>query len=37
MLMVALSEARLRWKDRRLARWRAGTTVAGTAEAQAVS
>ncbi len=37
MLMVALSEARLRWKERRMARWRAGTTVAGATEAQAVS
>jgi uncharacterized membrane protein len=33
MLMVALSETRLRWKERRLERWRAGTTVAGAAEA----
>ena len=37
MLMVALSETRLRWKERRQARWRAGTTVAGATEAQAVS
>jgi uncharacterized membrane protein len=37
MLMVALAEARLRWKERRMARWRAGTKVAGTPEAQAVS
>jgi uncharacterized membrane protein len=37
MLMVGLSETRLRWKERRQARWRAGTTVAGAAEAQALS
>ena len=37
MLMVALAEVRLRWKDRRLTRWRAGTTVAGTTEAEAIS
>jgi hypothetical protein len=32
-LMVALAEARLRWKVRHLERWKAGTTVAGTAGA----
>jgi uncharacterized membrane protein len=37
MLMVALAEARLRWKERRMARWRAGTTAAGATEAPAVS
>ena len=37
MLMVALAETRLRWKDRRLERWRAGTTVAGRTEAEALS
>jgi len=37
MLMVALAEMRLRWKNRRLARWRADTTVAGTPEPEAAS
>lgn len=37
MLMVALAETRLRWKERRLERWRAATKVAGATEAQAVS
>jgi uncharacterized protein YhhL (DUF1145 family) len=32
-LMVALAEARLRWKVRHLERWKAATTVAGTAGA----
>jgi uncharacterized membrane protein len=33
LLMVALSEIRLRLRERHLMRWRSGTTVAGTAEA----
>jgi hypothetical protein len=33
MLMVALAEVRLRWKARSSERWRAATTVAGTAGA----
>jgi peptidoglycan/LPS O-acetylase OafA/YrhL len=33
LLMVALSEARLRYRARNLMRWKARTTVAGTAEA----
>jgi uncharacterized membrane protein len=37
MLMVALAETRQRLKERRLARWRAGTTVAGATEAEALS
>jgi len=37
MLMIALAEARLRWKERRLARWRAETTAAGATEAEALS
>jgi len=37
MLMVALAETKLRWKERRLARWRAGTTVAGSPEPEAAS
>ena len=33
LLMVALTEIRLRHRERRLARWKAATTVAGVAEA----